>query len=187
MQKVSFEKLSKQLQNGNKEEFKLLYLQLRPQFIRFSKRMGCTKEEIEEAYNDTFVSLYENIVHRKIESLKSSLKTYVFGIGKHMLLAKIKSRDNQSLSRQQSVEYKDFVYNIPNDNSPLIEMIKWGVSSMGAQCQEILHLYYYQRYSIDAICHHLKYKNSNTVKAQKSRCMKKLREIITLKIENGNH
>ena len=56
------------------------------------------------------------------------------------------------------------------------------LNSLGSKCQEIIRLFYYSNYSNEAIMHRMNYENENTVKAHKSRCIKKLRTLIQQKI-----
>ena len=58
------------------------------------------------------------------------------------------------------------------------EKFKIAFEKLGENCQKIINLFYLDKKSIKQIKILGNYKNENTVKAQKSRCMKTLRELI---------
>ena len=49
---------------------------------------------------------------------------------------------------------------------------------LGKKCQLVLTLFYYRGLTIEEIVEHTDYGNANTVKAQKSRCLKTLKEFV---------
>ncbi|MEM9936719.1 MAG: sigma-70 family RNA polymerase sigma factor, partial [Bacteroidota bacterium] len=51
---------------------------------------------------------------------------------------------------------------------------------MGDKCRELLKLFYYRGFSIKEIVVETGYKDENTVKSYKSRCLKKLKETIRM-------
>jgi RNA polymerase sigma-70 factor (ECF subfamily) len=50
------------------------------------------------------------------------------------------------------------------------------VEALGEPCKSILRYYYYKRFSMEAIAETMQYKNADTVKSQKVRCIKELQE-----------
>ena len=46
---------------------------------------------IEDIFQDALIALYENAQNGKLDTIKSSLKTYLFSISKFMLFKKFKS------------------------------------------------------------------------------------------------
>ena len=50
--------------------------------------------------------------------------------------------------------------------------------NMGDPCKSILQLYYYKRFSMTEVCTQMGYKNSDTVKNQKYKCLKRLQKLL---------
>jgi len=169
--------LSEQLAKGDERGFRDLYTRLRPGFFSFAKSFGCSREEIEEAYNDTFVALHDNIISQKVVIIQGTMKAYVYGIGKYMLYAQKRSQGKSVAALAESILPAGFT--APEREDQSLEHVRAAMDHLGDKCREVLQLYYYKRFSIEAIQHTLGYKNENTVKAHKSRCMKQLRQIIT--------
>ncbi len=161
-----------------------VYQHYREEFLQFGQRYTTKQEDILDAYQDAMVALYENVSSGRLQYLHSSLKTYLFSIGKFILLHKV-----QQEQRIQHIHDADLDAELP----PLIwepielterqRFLRQALQELGGTCRELLLLFYYERFSIEAIVSRMGYKNGNTAKAHKSRCMKTLREIIQQKTQ----
>lgn len=65
-----------------------------------------------------------------------------------------------------------------NYKNKLIDKIAELAISMKEPCKSILKYYYYENLSMDKIAEVMKYKNADTVKSQKLRCMKYLEDSL---------
>jgi RNA polymerase sigma factor (sigma-70 family) len=84
---VSLHKLQHAVTDGNHAVFGDLYAAYRTDFIRFGcKKSGCTEEECADAFQEAVIALYENIRDRRLTEMNSSVKTYLFSIGKFKLI-----------------------------------------------------------------------------------------------------
>lgn len=169
-----------QVYEGQVDVLQNPYQEYKTEFMAFCQRFGASREDILDAYQDAFVALIENVQHRGIRTLKSSLKTYVFGIGKFILFKKLK-RAGRTLEclelEDDALEYLDG-YEEKDELTQNQRDLKKGLALLGGKCHEILRLFYYRQFSIEMIRTRMGYLNDNTVKAHKSRCMKKLRDLV---------
>ena len=53
------------------------------------------------------------------------------------------------------------------------------IGNISESCRELLRLYYYRNLSINEIVERTQYKDANTVKSHKSRCMKRLKSLVS--------
>lgn len=166
------------IRSGKKEALVKLYKQYRVDFIKWATRsFYCSAQEAEDAYQDTTIAFYENIVKNKVQELNCSPKTYLFAIGKNILLSSVKKKNNQTTDLENVKEVMDDELiafekiELNEQQNHLLSAIK----ALGEPCQTILKLYYYDRLSIKKIVHKLGYKSENVVKVQKNRCMKRLK------------
>ena len=93
-----------------------------------------------------------------------------------------KIKENQRLVSQEEYHLPDEVSTEMIDSIELNhrqQLIKEALKELGGACKDILHYFYYQKYSIESIRMAMGYKDDNVVKANKSRCMKSLRTILT--------
>lgn len=173
------EKLSDDLQRGDMREFRALYLEFREPFLAFARKYSQDEELLIDVYHDCFIVLYENIISGKLRELQSSLKTYVFSIGKYSLFNALKKRNKHISLELHTTEVPEPV--VMHEKRELTEnghrMLKH-FRALGDSCKKLLRLFYYENFSIEVIMHRMQYKNENTVKAHKSRCMKALKEAM---------
>lgn len=155
---------------------KKVYTTYRTEFIGFARRHQLTEDDILDAYQDALIALYQNLVAGKITHSSSSVKTYLFGIGKHKLLNILKRQKNTpvvDLDERMLPAIKE------HETAVLSEAVTDAIALLGDSCRQILTLFYYRKYSIEAIMTQMQMKNENTVKATKSRCLKQLKKLIS--------
>lgn len=157
-----------------------VYREYRADFLLFARRFGLSESECLDAYQDVMIAFYENVKEGKLKVLTSSLKTYLFSIGKYNLLnqLKLKKRTAPAEAIFPEIEIADNQYFETIELSHRQQIIEKAFQQMGEQCRQLLKLFYYHRYSIENIKTEMKYSNDNTVKATKSRCMKSLKAIL---------
>lgn len=169
------------LKKGDNATLQRIYEDNRNVFINFSKRYNISKNDAVDIYQDAIIALHENAVNGKINSLNSSVSTYLFAIGKNkifQLLRKNKTVDlNQNITIESTNEILDvnFYEDKPTKRQNLIiENLK----RLGKRCVEVLKLFYYQGFNLDEITKILNYSSKEVLKSQKSRCIKQLKKII---------
>ena len=155
-----------------------IYQEYRHGFILFAKRYDLEDENVLDVYQDAIIALCENAEQGKLDNLKSSLKTYLFSIGKYMIFAHLRKRntkvdfENIDTFHFEWEDYKE------EENISEIQDLRASFKLLGAKCQEILRLFYYQEKNLDEITQLMVYENKDVVKSQKSRCIKQLKNLI---------
>jgi len=153
-----------------------IYGLYRNEFFFFLKhRFLADSEAIEDIYQDAFMVLCNKIYEDKLnaENLKSSLKTYLFGVG--IKLAYNFNRKTGKLQKQDLHDLQD----IPNDEPGLgvenEKIIQKAVHEMGEPCHTILVKQYWENKSGEEIATEMNYKNKDAAKTQKYKCIQKLK------------
>ncbi|TDO02784.1 RNA polymerase sigma factor [Sunxiuqinia elliptica] len=166
------------LQNGHQEILGEIYLRYKRAFLDFAKRYPIETDEVLDIYQDSIIILYENIKQGKLNRLKSSIKTYLYAIGKYKIFAylKAKPKDSEHLQTIEAVEEMT-IFEI-NTAEEQLKRLQQAYRQLGPKCQEVLRLFYYQGKTIEDIKNTLSYESKDTVKSQKSRCLKQLKEIV---------
>lgn len=169
---------------GDSTAFEEMYKELKPQFIAlFRKHHGVSVVDAEDLYHKACVILYNNIETRRLERDSLSdrqLKTYIDNTGKYILFNERRKRqvpliaDTDMLARHENPD--DAVYDKEYDDKLFI--IRTAVRDMPMPCSQILNMAIYQKKSHHEIAETMHYANEDTVKAQRWRCMKKLKEIV---------
>ena len=156
------------------------YEAIRVEFVHWLMRsQKCGKEDAREFYQAAILILYDNIRAGKLDNLRSSLKTYLFGIGKNLVWQQFRSTQ-----RQQAIGAEFYLQNYlqsDDDEGKTIEMnleiVSQSFDQLGEPCHELLDQFYFHRKSMDEICVSMGYKNMETAKNQKYKCMERLRKM----------
>ena len=147
-------------------------------FILFAKRYNLNNDDLIDIYQDAIIALIENAKKGKIDDLKSSVTTYLYGIGKFMIFQKLKKESKTvSIDDFEKIEmvYDDYS---EDEINLQVKMLQKGLNKLGDQCKKVLELFYYEEKKLDEIQSILSYTNKDVLKSQKSRCLKQLKELI---------
>jgi len=164
------------------KEIAELYYKYREVFLYFGKKYGVDIDTMADIYQEAFVVLRKHAIQGKLDAIDSSLKTYLFGIGKRMIFNYHKKNKNiiplESKLHITDNEIVEIDFN--NTPEPTVEqqLLRVFFDKLGKKCQEVLILFYYRGLSIEEIVEKSGYDNINVVSSQKSRCLKQLKEMI---------
>jgi len=178
----------KNFKAGKKEAVNLLYEEFRPSFVHWMvQKYDCTEEDAIDVFQDTIIVVYKNAQAGKLDKLKSSLKTYIFGVGKNVLSTKL--RRHKAKTFESPLAFMESPEMGAEEKMELMErkkMIANMLKKMQIPCQRILHLFFYRRYSVEAIQKTLNYKSREVVRTQKKRCIKGLQKRMKQELNQKN-
>lgn len=164
-----------------------IYGLYRSEFIHFFKqRLSKSEDAIYDIYQDAFLELCNKIYSNKLDESKltSSLKTYLFGVGKFMLMAANRKNNKQILELFSDVpDIQDDEPGLGIENEKIVQI---AVSQIGEPCHTLLVKQYWEDKSGEEIAIELNYKNADSVKNQKYKCIQKLKKNLQDKITYSN-
>ena len=170
------------IRRGEQSIVRELYRQYRPEFTAWAHRYyGCEEADAADVFQETLLTFYRNVVNGKIQDLTCSLKTYVFSIGKNYLLKHYQQRKRMTPDTEMATrlaDTADWTLSQTFEQDHLSQLLARAMEQLKPACREIIRLFYYREFSIEAIQHRLGYKNEVTVRNQKKRCMQYLRKSI---------
>lgn len=183
MQEVTYsedQQLLEKIKDGDDKGILELYRLYRNSFIQWAQQnYKIDEESATDAFQDAMVSLHNNVVKGKLFELTSSLKTYLYAIGKNIIRKKF-SKMNVS-SEQGDDEIADTLTIEITDSIALNErqqLVSSLLNSIGEPCRTILRLFYFKGFSMDSIAQRMEYKNENVAKTQKLRCISTLKKMV---------
>ena len=171
------------LLSNNSKEISTLYISNRNAFLNFGKKYGLDYDDLSDIYQEAFIVIRKHALSGKLNSVKSSFKTYLFGIGKFMIFNLLKEK-KKSTSYDPSIHIQSDNINpvrFEFDTEVLTieqSLIRSYFKKLGKKCQELLTLFYSNGLTIEEIIEHTNYANNGVVRSQKSRCIKTLKEMI---------
>lgn len=180
------EQLIAQLKKRDRNALTSVYQDYKNEFFRFMSRYNAEENTLEDIFQDALIVLYENAQAGKLDQLKSTLKTYLFGTGKFMLFKHFRDSKKEVSTGEDYVfdNYEQGVIeDVYEDEGPsdYQKLLVSNFKKLGDKCREILELFYLQGLKLEEIVSVQGYENKNVVKSQKSRCLKSLKELIMRK------
>lgn len=119
---ISDKQLISQLKSRDRNALKDVYMDYKSEFFRFAYRYQANNDILEDIFQDALIALYENAQMGKLDNLKSSVKTYLFGIGKFMIFKKF--RDTKEITTDENYVFDTGEYEIINDVLEASEPLK---------------------------------------------------------------
>ena len=181
MDKKNIENIIALLKRGDVSILEAIYKENRIAFLNFARKFNISDYELIDVYQDAIIAFHDNIVNGKIVTLNSSIRTYLFSIGKFMIYKKMKmNRRTEYLddALMESIEDFDFLDNSQGIKDQEQQQINACFKKLGIKCQQVLSLFYYNGLSLKEIQEYLGYESYNVIKSQKSRCLKTLKDMI---------
>ena len=175
--------LIERIRNEDSEQcLKEVYKKYRNELFLWEVRQhSCTMDEAKDVFQQTMIIFYENIIYKRLTDIKTQVKTYLFGIGKNKIheLVRDKSKQNSQFNDQIYVT-ADYYYQDADDSyEDQLNLVETCLDQLGDPCRRILAQYYYQKKTMLQISESLGYKNSETVKNLKYKCLQRLRQIVS--------
>ncbi len=160
--------------------FEKLYLSYKSDFLAFGKTFSLKEEDLIDIYQEAFLSFYENLLSGKITHFTSSIKTYIFSIGKFKIYEHLRNTSKLKIIDEPinpEITLQDF--NLDTEVlSEREQLVKSNFKKLGKQCQLILELFYLKGKTLKDIKIIENYDNTDVVKSQKSRCLRKLKQLV---------
>lgn len=176
MKNESADILYERLSGGDESALVEIYDTYKEEFLNFFKKYDINAESTLDIYQDCIVVIYQKILINDFELKTSSLKTYIFGIGKNKVYDYFK-RKRIKTNAIEGLKTTDKRFEIDSGPNIYEQTLARNLKIISESCQNILKLFYYRGLSIKEIVEKTDYKDENTVKSHKSRCLKKLENL----------
>ncbi len=190
--KTSANALLQSLSQGSMAVLDQLYDDHRDDFIRWAgQRFHIqNRDDLIDAWHDTIIMFYENVRDKKLTHLTCEVKTYLFTIGYRRLLkmhTKAKRTDlidefDANINIDESIN----VYEYEEVNEQQHTILKEAVKELPEKSRQILVMRYMDGKSVPEIMKVLGYTSENAVSVTLSRGLKKLKEIISERMDAEN-
>jgi RNA polymerase sigma factor (sigma-70 family) len=190
---VSFRRSEKDIlasiREGDSKVMEKLYSTFRDEFVNWSRgKFNITEDEAADHYQESITLFFEKVLNGSIERIESSIKTYLFGIGKNRVRQQFDvssrlERHGEGLSEHYRFLAEDedasAIYEVAKQQSESI------FKSLGEGCKEILRLFYYEKKSMSEIATLLGHKNEGVSRTTKKRCLEKAKTQMKITSTDG--
>ncbi len=178
------------IKNGDQKVLEQLYDQNRQPFLIWAAQLyQCESEDAIEIYQKAYTILYLNVRNEKLTQLTSSIKTYLFSIGKNLFREKFRDKHNRLVNIDDvSNSVNDLVDNNVLDeyqDAHQKELVRKLLNEIGDPCKKLLELMFIHGYSAEAVVEEMGYSDERVVRKRKSLCLKKMRELVSEKKDSN--
>jgi RNA polymerase sigma factor (sigma-70 family) len=144
---------------------------------------GCTTEDVADIFQETVLTLADKVKSNKFRG-ESSIKTFIIAVARNLWLHEMRTKGRRNkremhyMSTSETVvDGTERMFNKANtDNMKII------FEAVGDVCTQILTGYYYDNLSMRELLQKFNYENEQVLGNRKSKCMKKLKELLTTNI-----
>jgi len=158
-----------------------LYETYRDEFVSWAIRNHQVSiEEAKDVFQESIVGFYKSVKSGKADALEVTIKTYLFSIGKNVILNAIKRRGIEAKALENFKEAHDNGIQEHYEHEHLVHLIKRLYQALGSPCKEILEMYYERGFDMESVASRVGYKNADVAKKKKYECLKTLEERIKM-------
>lgn len=181
---IEYHDLLKQIKKDGMSAMLPMYRLHREKYLSFTSQYTTDRDLRLQSYNDAIVNAYRAIVKSSYDPKKSKLKTFIFNIGKNNLINRLEKENTytkhisfENTDKEADVEVP-FSDSSPKQNEKWNKDLSLGFDQLGEKCRELILYFYYDRLDTEEIMKLMNYDSSGVVYSAKSRCLKRLRELI---------
>lgn len=162
------------IRNGRRDILADFYQKYRSEFLNWIvSRYSCDADIARDVYQQSIIIFYENVVDGKLTTLTSSIKTYLFSIGKNKFQEMMRAQQKTTSIARESL---DGEYDSTKETA--IQQIERCLENLGEPCRSLLIQYYYHRQPLENLAGLFQYKNIESARNQKYKCLERLRKMV---------
>lgn len=172
-------RLLERLKEGHREALLELYKTNYTMVKQFVLRNQGSSEDAEDLLQEALVVLWQN-VHKDEFALTVRISTYLMAIVKNKWLKNLSKSGRMAGEEHLPMEAESHPgYGLTNSMD--MKIISETLDQMGETCRQILIHFYYDGLDMVNIAKLMNFANSDTAKAKKYQCFKKLEELVKKK------
>jgi len=152
-------------------------------------KKGLTPNDAVEIFQISIVILYDNVRTNKLTTLTSHVNTYIYAIANNKAQELFRKNKKELRQEHNHLTFQNYVMEETDGNEELETQIQQSISaleSLGDPCKSILKHYYLDEMNMSDITQKMGYKNADTTKNQKYKCLKRLQSLFPMHKEKTN-
>ncbi len=175
-----YSEIVQKIRSGDLKTLDEVFTDNRNAFIaQLMKRHQIPLEEVKDIYAVTVTIFYDNIMTKKLTSLRVKPLSYLLGIGQNLVKEWLRKQKNIPVDIEK-VLISHIVEETPVTDvyEQKLKLVIDKLEELGKACKEILELFYFEKRSIPEIKELLGFANINTTKSRKYKCNKRLKQLV---------
>jgi RNA polymerase sigma-70 factor (ECF subfamily) len=168
--------LLQRVAGGDRDAFAELYNRLQRPLFGYLMKLVRDREMVEDVLNETLMEVWRQAA--RFEG-RSSVNTWVFSIAHHRAVSKLRKKRETSLDEEQAAAIEDEAPtpDMKAESSDMSRLLARLMEQLSFEHREILHLAYYQEFSVQEIADALDLP-ANTVKTRMFYARQRLKVLL---------
>jgi RNA polymerase sigma-70 factor (ECF subfamily) len=168
--------LLQRVAGGDRDAFAELYRRLQRPLFGYLMKLVRDREMVEDVLNETLMEVWRQAA--RFEG-RSSVNTWVFSIAHHRAVSRLRKKRETSLDEEQAAAIEDEgpTPDMKAESSDMSRLLGKLMERLSFEHREILHLAYYQEFSVQEIATALDLP-PNTVKTRMFYARQRLRVLL---------
>ncbi len=171
------------IKSNEDDALERIYLLHKEEFVHWLLKKGNVSwQEALDIFQVTVLILYENVRAEKVVN-PCNIRSYLYGIGKNKLYEhyRYKKKKRALCSSMGCLEIVETTFELKPKQDQLKLMYE-SIDKLGDPCKTLLTNFYFNRWSMDRIALEMNYKNGNTVKTKKFKCLQRLKRLMAVEV-----
>ena len=180
------ENLLELFRTDENQAFKILYERYRDGFqYRVQKsNSAITRDDAIDIFQDSLIILYDKIMKQEVETLDNP-GAYLNRVGQLLIYERLRKRKKaveiaKEIYADIQIKLTEYDF-LDSDEDGSGSFLSTALKSLSQSCRDLIIAYYYRSLSFEEIAIEANYKNPNTVKSQKFKCISQLRKVYNAK------
>ena len=164
---------------GDQQTMKSVYFKMKEMFTSYlMKEYATDRHEALRCYVDAFTTLYLNIRNDKlVPPLRSSLKTYLFSIGKYTYLG-LRKKTQKIVALNPNIRETLAAGASNMEKKETAELVRHLLNKLGDPCKSIPTAFFINGYSAESVANHFDLNSESAARKRKFDCLKKIRKLM---------
>ena len=173
--------------HGRQQEVTRLYELYKPPFVSFLRKYyGIDNETAYDLYQESFTDMCQNVRNGKYTEGQSSLKTYLFEIGKRKACNWMRGNRMEPEEKQNLFSEWIAANETSREWTEAQEVAAQLVQETEETCRRVLALFYWERLPMAEIALRMNYKDADVAKNKKSSCLRRLTFELQKRLETND-
>lgn len=169
------ETLVTEIRKGNREALTQLYEGNFTAVKSYILKNNGGHDDVEDILQDAVIAVWQKVSRPDFE-LTAKLSTFLFAIAKNLWL---KALNKSKRTEAMEEHHEDLAFTTaPHIQRSDLQVVVQYMDKLGDTCKKLLHLFYFEEQDMKEIAVQLSFANSDTAKAKKYQCFKKLEHLV---------
>lgn len=187
LQKPFINSVAKGFKNNDQIVMQMVYQNTFPKFRNYVLKNSGDETQAKDVFQEAFIACWKNIKDDKLQE-NSNVVGYLFTIAKNKWTDHLRSSTFKKTMASSTISHLKVVHEENDTDEEVLEkqydILQSALQKLGNNCKKLLHLFYFERKSMDSISMELQLTPAST-RNQKYRCMEKLRTLSHELKNNG--